>query len=258
MKRYNITTAYFGPVVEIAELLEYLTSLTLVVVSKRQLSAEILDFCNVRKVPLLTPTKSADLDIPANQFDLGFSYGGDIILKRPHIDMFASGIVNLHAGKLPTYRGRHPIGWAIMENQREITITSHLINEEIDRGEIVHEECLPISTAESERDILNKVQQRVCEVILPTLLDIYPDFETKQVLKGRYLPSFKGQFDTIDPKVLTATEVFNIFRIKRDYGGVMVAGQRFSRCHFVQPDVLDDGANWKIFTCKDGVKVGLK
>jgi methionyl-tRNA formyltransferase len=65
---------------------------------------------------------------------------GDLLKKR---------CINWHMGKLPKYRGRHPVIHAIMENQLTITATFHLMEEKLDAGNILAETQIPISILET-------------------------------------------------------------------------------------------------------------
>ena len=42
-----------------------------------------------------------------------------IIISKKIIKFYKMGIWNIHPGELPAYRGRHPISWAIMNNEKK-------------------------------------------------------------------------------------------------------------------------------------------
>lgn len=56
------------------------------------------------------------------------------LLKLPKI-----GVLNIHAGKLPLYRGVFPTFWAMNNGDKTFTLTTHLMDEKIDKGLIVRE-----------------------------------------------------------------------------------------------------------------------
>ena len=47
------------------------------------------------------------------------------------------GTFNLHASLLPQYRGAAPINWAVMNGDQETGVTTFLIDEKIDTGNIL-------------------------------------------------------------------------------------------------------------------------
>ena len=54
------------------------------------------------------------------------------------------GTFNLHASLLPQYRGAAPINWAIINGETTSGVTTFLLNERIDEGEILLQESTPI------------------------------------------------------------------------------------------------------------------
>jgi len=48
-------------------------------------------------------------------------------------------IVNIHNSLLPRYRGLHSTAWAIMNGEKYLGLTIHLMNENIDDGPILHQ-----------------------------------------------------------------------------------------------------------------------
>ena len=55
------------------------------------------------------------------------------------------GGVNLHRGKLPEYAGAEPIKQALNNKEKLIYITSHILAEEIDSGDIITEYEHPVN-----------------------------------------------------------------------------------------------------------------
>ena len=64
--------------------------------------------------------------------NLGISYGFGIIFKNKFIKKYKEGIWNIHPGDLPTYRGRHPITAAFLNDEKKIGISVHRVDEKID------------------------------------------------------------------------------------------------------------------------------
>ena len=69
--------------------------------------------------------------------------------------------LNVHAGKLPEYRGRNVINWALINGEREIGITVHLVDEGIDTGDIVLQRLLPIGWTDTYGDVLQRVVREI-------------------------------------------------------------------------------------------------
>jgi methionyl-tRNA formyltransferase len=107
------------------------------------------------------PTERLDVNAPAFVAratalapDLNLSVSYDQILRPPIRETARLGFVNLHAGKLPLYRGRNVINWAIINGETELGITAHAVDDGIDTGDILLQRTLPISWTDGYGDVL--------------------------------------------------------------------------------------------------------
>lgn len=93
----------------------------------------------------------------ANDFNtnLFVSMSFDQIFKRPIIDNPEFGTINCHAGKLPFYRGRNILNWALINDEKEFGITVHYIDEGIDTGDIILQKSYAITDKDSYSSLLN-------------------------------------------------------------------------------------------------------
>lgn len=71
--------------------------------------------------------------------------GFSTILKKPVIDIPEHGTINLHAGRLPQYRGGSPLNWQIIAGESQAGISVIQIDSGIDTGAILAETLLPIN-----------------------------------------------------------------------------------------------------------------
>ena len=118
-------------------------------------------------LPLLQPEKLRDPDF---QTALK-SWEADIfvvvafrMLPQSVWAMPPMGTFNLHASLLPQYRGAAPINWAIINGEHETGVTTFLLNERIDEGNILMQESTPITpddNAESLHDRLATIGSRL-------------------------------------------------------------------------------------------------
>lgn len=101
--------------------------------------------------------------------DLGVSVAYDQIFRRRLLELPRLGMVNFHAGRLPYYRGRNVINWAIINGERELGITAHFVNEGIDTGEIILQKLLPILWEDTYAEVLAKAVEAIPELMSETL-----------------------------------------------------------------------------------------
>ena len=89
--------------------------------------------------------------------DLLISIACDQILRAPTRAVAPLGALNFHAGKLPFYRGRNVVNWAIINGEAEIGITAHFMDDGIDTGDIVLQRTLPIEWTDTYGTVLARV-----------------------------------------------------------------------------------------------------
>lgn len=81
-----------------------------------------------------------------NGCSIGISINWPSIFKKEHIDLFKHGIINVHAGALPAYRGNACPNWAILKGDKEITVSAHFVEgDKLDCGRIVGQKSIPIN-----------------------------------------------------------------------------------------------------------------
>jgi len=132
-----------------------------VVLRERPSDTTLGDAARALRVPLLQPrdvNDAAFLDcLRAFTPDLGLSVAYNQILRRDVRDSVPLGCLNVHAGKLPFYRGRNVINWAIINGEREIGVTAHFMDDGIDTGDILVQHTLPIGWTDTYGDVLSRV-----------------------------------------------------------------------------------------------------
>ena len=91
------------------------------------------------------------------------------ILPREILDIPPYGVVNLHASLLPKYRGASPIQRALMAGERETGNTVMLVNEEMDAGDILSQEVIPIEDEDNFYTLSEKLSLKGADLLLRTL-----------------------------------------------------------------------------------------
>lgn len=79
------------------------------------------------------------------------------------------GTFNLHGSLLPKYRGAAPINWAIMNGETETGVTSFFIQHEIDTGDLLLQERLPIYEHETAGELHDRMMRLGAQVVLKSV-----------------------------------------------------------------------------------------
>ena len=126
----------------------------------RESEIEIINICGTctdSEIPTLARVE--DLVPLISNYDFGLSVGFLKILPARVFSEPKMGMINLHCGRLPQFRGRAPISRAIMEGEDEIIITVHKIDKGVDSGDVIDEYAIPLT----DSDDVNSIYEKCCE-----------------------------------------------------------------------------------------------
>ena len=105
--------------------------------------------------------------------DVALSLAYDQIFRRAVLEVPPLGFINFHAGKLPYYRGRNVINWAIINDERELGLTAHYVDEGIDTGDVILQRTVPILWEDTYGDVLQKAVETFPELVAETLALVF-------------------------------------------------------------------------------------
>ncbi len=91
------------------------------------------------------------------------------MLPREVWKMPSLGTFNLHASLLPDYRGAAPIHWAIINGEKKSGVTTFMIDEKIDTGEILLQEEVIITRNMTAGELHDNLLEAGAELILKTI-----------------------------------------------------------------------------------------
>ncbi|MEQ1745612.1 MAG: methionyl-tRNA formyltransferase [Saprospiraceae bacterium] len=107
------------------------------------------------------------------------------------------GTLNLHGSLLPKYRGAAPINWAIINGETETGVTTFLLRHEIDTGDILFQEKMPIGENETAGELHDRMMPLGARLVLRTVQVIEQG-------KARPVPQPDAEA-THAPKIFTET-----------------------------------------------------
>ena len=82
------------------------------------------------------------------------------------------GTINLHASLLPQYRGAAPINWVIINGEKETGLTTFKLQHEIDTGNILLQQKMPISDDENAGSLHDRMMNAGGDLLLKTLKEL--------------------------------------------------------------------------------------
>lgn len=92
------------------------------------------------------------------------------IFRKEIINLPKYKIINCHAGKLPFYRGRNILNWALINDEKEFGITVHFVDEQIDTGDIILQRSYEISDLDTYKTLLERAYISCADILYDAIL----------------------------------------------------------------------------------------
>jgi methionyl-tRNA formyltransferase len=123
------------------------------------------------------------------------------ILPESVLKMPKYGAVNVHASLLPKYRGAAPIAWAILKGEKVTGVTTMVMDQGMDTGDILMQSEVPISAEDTCQTLQNRLADLGARLLIETLTkmkegDIRPVPQDHS--KATYAPPLKKEDGHID------------------------------------------------------------
>ncbi len=136
------------------------------------IQSAVKQYALARGLRVLQPEKLRDptflAELSALQADLqvvvAFRMLPETVWRMPPL-----GTLNLHGSLLPKYRGAAPINWAIIRGETETGVTTFLLRHEIDTGDVLFQDTLPIGENDTAGDIHDRMMHVGADLVLQTV-----------------------------------------------------------------------------------------
>ncbi len=92
------------------------------------------------------------------------------ILPKEVLEIPRLGCINVHASLLPKYRGAAPIQWAVLNGDAESGVTTMMMNEGLDTGDILMTEKLTLNPKETGGSLFDRLAVLGGDLIVKTLV----------------------------------------------------------------------------------------
>ncbi|MEV4014650.1 methionyl-tRNA formyltransferase [Nonomuraea angiospora] len=79
------------------------------------------------------------------------------------------GVLNVHDSLLPAYAGFSPLIWALINGEKEVGVTAHMMNAELDAGDIVVQRAVPVGPADTATDLFHRTVDLIAPIVAEAL-----------------------------------------------------------------------------------------
>ncbi|MBR0195190.1 MAG: methionyl-tRNA formyltransferase [Paludibacteraceae bacterium] len=224
-------------------------------------------------LPVLQPEKLKDEafieELRSYKADLqivtAFRMLPEVVWTMPRLGTF-----NVHGSLLPQYRGAAPINWAVMNGDTETGLTTFMLKHEIDTGNMILQERIPIGPDENVGSVHDRLMELSKSIVLRTV-DLIIDCENQgipvpttpqpEIAELRPAPKIFKEDCEIKFDQKTATEVHNFVRGLSPYpaawANLNINGQYFENVKIYAVETMDKGQWTKdkssiVIPCKEG------
>lgn len=144
-------------------------------------SIEIINFCNENDILIFkgNPRNQRSIEfVQKLSFDIILSVNYLFIINKELLQTPTKYAINIHGSLLPKYRGRTPHVWAIINGEKQVGITAHIMTEELDAGDIIDQIIIPITEVDTGYTVL-KYFEKTYPVLIDKLLNNINSFNLK-------------------------------------------------------------------------------
>jgi len=83
--------------------------------------------------------------VKQSKAEVAISVNWQTLVGRKMLEQFNYGVINVHAGDLPRFKGNACPNWAIVSGEEKVVLTLHLMDETLDGGAILLQREFPLS-----------------------------------------------------------------------------------------------------------------
>ncbi|MFC6644856.1 methionyl-tRNA formyltransferase [Granulicella cerasi] len=142
------------------------------------------------------------------------------------------GNINVHGSLLPKYRGAAPIQWAVANGEAETGVTTMLLNEGLDTGDMLLERRLAIPTTATSAELFPQLSEVGASALVETLAGLEAGTIQRQKQddsEATLAPQLTREDGNANPAERNALCIFNRWRGFQPWPGAytMLRGKRF-------------------------------
>ena len=104
--------------------------------------------------------------------DLFLAAGYMFLLKLPLLSIPRIVAVNFHASLLPSYRGKHPVFWALRNGERLAGLTAHVMDPHFDTGDILYQVRVRTRKSDSVSSFYDRIIEKGVPLVPRLIADI--------------------------------------------------------------------------------------
>lgn len=236
-------------------------------IRKNHPSVAVLQPTNLKDPGFVKQLEQLQPDI---QTVVAFRMLPEVVWRVPRLGTF-----NLHASLLPQYRGAAPINHVLINGERETGVTTFLIDEQIDTGNILLQKRISIEESETAGELHDRLMEAGSTLVLETVsglaegtLKALPQEEfirsRAPLIKAPKLTKEDGRIDWSQPGQILVNQIRGLSPVPGAFTTLEMEGEQQQLCkifraffeparHQESPGAMHtDGKQWLKVAVPDG------
>tara|TARA_Y100001970_G_scaffold290405_1_gene424036 strand:+ start:711 stop:1589 length:879 start_codon:yes stop_codon:yes gene_type:complete len=154
------------------------------------------------------------LNLNKENTELNIFCGFPYIVKKNYFNLTKYGSINLHAGRLPKYRGGSPLNWQIIKGENKIGISVIKMSKGIDTGGIMKEASFKLLIKDDIHSVHKKCNKIFPKITYQSIVRIIKNIKPKKQAIGKkgYFKQRTFKDGKINWKKNNSQQVFNFVR----------------------------------------------
>ncbi|WP_415938425.1 methionyl-tRNA formyltransferase [Streptomyces sp. 039-1] len=133
----------------------------------------VADLAEKHGIPVLLRNRPDDPELLAAlrdaEPDIIVANNWRTVLPPEVFDLPPHGTLNVHDSLLPAYAGFSPLIWALINGEREVGVTAHRMNAELDAGDVLLQRAVPVGPADTVTDLFHRTVDLITPVVTESL-----------------------------------------------------------------------------------------
>ena len=173
-----------------------------------------------RGLPVFQPetlsTQEARAEMETLKPDIAVVAAYGLILPKWTLDLPTHGVLNVHPSLLPRHRGPAPVANAILEGDKETSVTVMKVEPKVDSGPILRSVSLEIGPRETTGDLTKRLAEMGARLLVETLRDWVRGL-IKPIVQDDSLATYSRKASRGDGEINWALPAVEIDRTIRAY-----------------------------------------
>ncbi len=139
-------------------------------------ASAVKEYAVAHGLPVFQPAKirtdDALAEFRSHTADVAVVVAYGRILPPAFLNAFPRGAINVHFSLLPLYRGAAPVNWAIVSGEKTSGVTTMMMDEGLDTGDILLQRSVEIGADENAVELMERLSSLGAELLIETLREL--------------------------------------------------------------------------------------